>query len=293
MDKKRFDLQLFAEEGASAATDEAAAAAEPTAAGAEAVGQDQQPAQEQKASFNDLLKDEQYKREYDKRVEGAVRRRMRAADAKLAQMDPMFDVLAKKYGVGRGDDGKLDMQALMAAIMSDDGLLEEQAAEEGLTPEGMRKVMRAEQIERSMQAQRAEQENMRLFAAIQEEAEALKAVYPDFDLDAEIGDERFGSLLISLQRAGVDAPLRTAYEVAHRQELLQRAVNYTAAKARQDVAASVQSNLSRPREMGSSGAPAQSNFDPEKMTKKDYEAIKAKVSRGGRVSIEDLRLGRF
>lgn len=293
MDKKRFDLQLFAEEGASAATDEAAAAAEPTAAGAEAVGQDQQPAQEQKASFNDLLKDDQYKREYDKRVEGAVRRRMRAADAKFAQMDPMFDVLAKKYGVGRGDDGKLDMQALMAAIMSDDGLLEEQAAEEGLTPEGMRKVMRAEQIERSMQAQRAEQENMRLFAAIQEEAEALKAVYPDFDLDAEIGDERFGSLLISLQRAGVDAPLRTAYEVAHRQELLQRAVNYTAAKARQDVAASVQSNLSRPREMGSSGAPAQSNFDPEKMTKKDYEAIKAKVSRGGRVSIEDLRLGRF
>ena len=293
MDKKRFDLQLFAEEGASAATDEAAAAAEPTAAGAEAVGQDQQPAQEQKASFNDLLKDEQYKREYDKRVEGAVRRRMRAADAKFAQMDPMFDVLAKKYGVGRGDDGKLDMQALMAAVMSDDGLLEEQAAEEGLTPEGMRKVMRAEQIERSMQAQQAEQENMRLFAAIQEEAQALKAVYPDFDLDAEIGDERFGSLLISLQRAGVDAPLRTAYEVAHRQELLQRAVNYTAAKARQDVAASVQSNLSRPREMGSSGAPAQSNFDPEKMTKKDYEAIKAKVSRGGRVSIEDLRLGRF
>lgn len=293
MDKKRFDLQLFAEEGASAATDEAAAAAEPTAAGAEAVGQDQQPAQEQKASFNDLLKDDQYKREYDKRVEGAVRRRMRAADAKMAQMDPMFDVLAKKYGVGRGDDGKLDMQALMAAVMSDDGLLEEQAAEEGLTPEGMRKVMRAEQIERSMQAQQAEQENMRLFAAIQEEAEALKAVYPDFDLDAEIGDERFGSLLISLQRAGVDAPLRTAYEVAHRQELLQRAVNYTAAKARQDVAASVQSNLSRPREMGSSGAPAQSNFDPEKMTKKDYEAIKAKVSRGGRVSIEDLRLGRF
>lgn len=293
MDKKRFDLQLFAEEGASAATDEAAAAAEPTAAGAEAVGQDQQPAQEQKASFNDLLKDDQYKREYDKRVEGAVRRRMRAADAKLAQMDPMFDVLAKKYGIGRGDDGKLDMQALMAAVMSDDGLLEEQAAEEGLTPEGMRKVMRAEQIERSMQAQQAEQENMRLFAAIQEEAEALKAVYPDFDLDAEIGDERFGSLLISLQRAGVDAPLRTAYEVAHRQELLQRAVNYTAAKARQDVAASVQSNLSRPREMGSSGAPAQSNFDPEKMTKKDYEAIKAKVSRGGRVSIEDLRLGRF
>ena len=293
MDKKRFDLQLFAEEGASAATDEAAAAAEPTAAGAEAVGQDQQPAQEQKASFNDLLKDDQYKREYDKRVEGAVRRRMRAADAKFAQMDPMFDVLAKKYGVGRGDDGKLDMQALMAAVMSDDGLLEEQAAEEGLTPEGMRKVMRAEQIERSMQAQQAEQENMRLFAAIQEEAEALKAVYPDFDLDAEIGDERFGSLLISLQRAGVDAPLRTAYEVAHRQELLQRAVNYTAAKARQDVAASVQSNLSRPREMGSSGAPAQSNFDPEKMTKKDYEAIKAKVSRGGRVSIEDLKLGRF
>lgn len=293
MDKKRFDLQLFAEEGASAATDEAAAAAEPTAAGAEAVGQDQQPAQEQKASFNDLLKDDQYKREYDKRVEGAVRRRMRAADAKFAQMDPMFDVLAKKYGVGRGDDGKLDMQALMAAVMSDDGLLEEQAAEEGLTPEGMRKVMRAEQIERSMQAQQAEQENMRLFAAIQKEAEALKAVYPDFDLDAEIGDERFGSLLISLQRAGVDAPLRTAYEVAHRQELLQRAVNYTAAKARQDVAASVQSNLSRPREMGSSGAPAQSSFDPEKMTKKDYEAIKAKVSRGGRVSIEDLRLGRF
>lgn len=293
MDKKRFDLQLFAEEGASAATDEAAAAAEPTAAGAEAVGQDQQPAQEQKASFNDLLKDDQYKREYDKRVEGAVRRRMRAADAKFAQMDPMFDVLAKKYGIGRGDDGKLDMQALMAAVMSDDVLLEEQAAEEGLTPEGMRKVMRAEQIVRSMKAQQAEQENMRLFSAIQEEAEALKAVYPDFDLDAEIGDERFGSLLISLQRAGVDAPLRTAYEVAHRQELLQRAVNYTAAKARQDVAASVQSNLSRPREMGSSGAPAQSSFDPEKMTKKDYEAIKAKVSRGGRVSIEDLRLGRF
>lgn len=289
MEKKRFDLQMFAEEAGAEPAGETAA--EPTAAGAEAVGQAEQ--QEQKVSFAELMKDEEYKREYDKRVEGTVRRRMRAADAKLAKMDPMFDVLAKKYGIGRGDDGKLDMNALQAAIMGDDALLEEKAAEEGLTPEGMRRVMRADQIERSMRAQQEEQENMRRFEAIQAEANAVKAVYPEFDLETEIGNEQFGSLLVSLQKAGVASPLRTAYEVAHRQEIMERAVNYTAAKARQDVAASVQSNLSRPREMGSTPAAAQSKFDPSKMTKKEYEAIKAQVSRKGSVSLEDLRNGRF
>ncbi len=292
MDKKRFDLQMFAEEASVEPVGEAASA-EPTVAGAEEVGQEQQTPEQQKASFADLLKDEQYKKEYNKRVEGAIRRRMRAADAKLAKMDPMFDVLAKKYGIGRGDDGKLDMNALQSAIMSDDALLEEQAAEEGMTPDGMRKVMRADQIERSMRAQQEEQENMRMFEAIQEEANALKAVYPELDLDTEFGNEQFGSLLVSLQRAGVADPLRTAYEVAHRQEIMERAVKYTAAKVRQDVAASVQSNLSRPREMGSTPSAAQSKFDPSKMTRKEYEAIKARVSRGGRISLEELRLGKF
>ena len=291
MEKYLFNLQKFAEEGASAAPSEvtAAEAEEPM----EMVTTADQEQQEEKASFTDLLKDEQYKREYDKRVESAVRRRMRSAEAKKAQMDPMFDVLAKKYGVKRGEDGKLDMVALQDAIMRDDTLLEEQAAEEGLTPEGMRKVMRAEQIERSMQEQQEEMENMRRFEAVQEEAQMLKSVYPDFDLDEEIGNQQFAETLVALQRAGVAAPLRTAYEVAHRDELLQRAVSYTATKARQEVAASVQSNLSRPKEMGSSGAAAQSNFDPSKMTKEDYEAIKAQVSRRGRVSLEELRLGSF
>ena len=88
MDKKRFDLQLFAEEDAGAAADTAAmAAAETPETGAAEGGQAPQPEQEQKISFADLLKDDQYKREYDRRVEGAVRRRMRAADAKMAKMD--------------------------------------------------------------------------------------------------------------------------------------------------------------------------------------------------------------
>lgn len=77
------------------------------------------------------------------------------------------------------------------------------------------------------------------------ESEDIKKLYPDFDFRDELkNNSLFGKLLYS----GI--PLKTAYEVVHKDEILSGAMAYTAQKVREQVVKGIEAKGRRPSENG-------------------------------------------
>ena len=92
-------------------------------------------------------------------------------------------------------------------------------------------------LRQETQAQRQAQAGALL--RLQAEEGRIRQVYPDFDWKRELASPRFGRLVT----AGVDG--QTAYEIVHRQELLQAAMGYAAEKTRSEMARAIASGGSR------------------------------------------------
>lgn len=107
----------------------------------------------------------------------------------------------------------------------------------------------------------------RQLRAWNEQAEQVKARYPDFDLGREAQDRTFRSML----RAGV--PVRQAFEVVHMDELR--------AAAERAVTANIKAKGARPQE---NGAGASSGFtvkdDVSRLTPRDRAELAKRAARG-------------
>jgi hypothetical protein len=115
-----------------------------------------------------------------------------------------------------------------------------------------------------------------------QEAEALKSVYPDFDLDTELENDGFKKLL----RAGIDP--KTAFEVVHKDEIIPAAMQWAVQQTKAQVANAVAANAARPKENGvSSQSAATVKTDVSKMTGAEIRALKEQVlTRGVKVSLK-------
>ena len=278
--RKNWSLQLFAEETAAPAAE---TPAEDGGGNAPAAGSESTAPAETRATFEDLLADPAYKREYDKRVQSAVMGRMKKANAEREALYPMLSMLGTRYGIDASDPAKMDMEALSKAILADDTLLEQEAADRGIPTEALRQIKAAERETAQLRRQQQESENEQRFRALMEEGEKLKAVYPKFSLEEEMQNEQFGNLLVSLQRSGFSNALQTAYEAVHKEEIMGGAMQYAAQRTREQVSQSIQSNARRPRENGGSSGAAETKFDPRNMSDKQYADIRARVARGEKI----------
>ena len=111
---------------------------------------------------------------------------------------------------------------------------------------------------------------------LQAEEGRIRQVYPDFDWRREMASPRFGRLVT----AGVDG--RTAYEIAHRQELLKAAMGYAAAQARSQMARSIASGGGRAAEnRGDSRSVTRS--DPRGLTSRELADIRKRVQDGEKI----------
>ena len=127
-------------------------------------------------------------------------------------------------------------------------------------------------------AQQAQQQAAQRAAMVQrleaEEAQ-VKEVYPTFDLEKEAGNPEFAALL----KRGVS--MKQAFEVLHMDELMQGAMQYTAAKVQQTTARNIQARQARPDEgAAAKAAPVTAKTDVNKLTKADREKIAQEVMRG-------------
>ena len=300
------DLQLFAEgasggdggtgaEGATGATATAAVSqtkgvksnplanvvygkqAEETAPVAEVV---ENPTEDRNAKFEALIKGE-YKDLYDQRMQDTVQKRLKNTKEtvyKYNALTPTLEILAKKYGVDASN-----IEALNKAIEEDDSYFEEEALEKGISVEQLKEIRKMEKenadLKRQMEEQNRKENANKLYAQWMEQADKAKAVYPSFDLRAEMQNPQFVNLL----RSNVD--VRTAYEVIHKDEIIPAAMQFTAKAVEQKLTNKIIANGARPAENGNSSQGASvTKSDVSQLTKADRAEIARRVARGEKIS---------
>ena len=231
------------------------------------------------AKFEELIKGE-YKDLYDARVQDTIQRRLKGNEAtvqKFNALAPVLDLLADKYGVDAND-----VSALSKAIEDDETFYEDEALEKGLTVEQVKAIRKMErenaQLRAEMNAQRNHERANAQYAAWMQQAEQVKAIYPSFDLAAEIQNEQFRNLLQS------NVPVQTAYEVIHKDEIIPAAMHFTAQKVTEKVANAVRAGQRRPAEGAMASTTAvQTKSDVSQLTRADREEIARRVARGEKI----------
>ena len=299
-----FDIQLFGEgggdggtgggdAGAAPAGQTNAAPAQPTAGNKNPLadvrygkqeeaptGAGQVQTDDRSAQFDALIRGE-YKDLYEAKLQDTIQKRLKGNEAtvqKYNALAPVLDMLAGKYGVDASD-----AEALSKAIEEDETFYEDEALEKGLTVQqvkDIRKMQREnaalkQQMEQQKQQERADQ----IIAKWQADAESLKQIYPGFNLEEELQNDQFRSLLTS------NIDVRTAFEVCHKDEIISSAMQFTANKVQEKMANNIRAGRNRPAEgaMGSRSSVVVKS-DVSKLTRADREEIARRVARGERIT---------
>ena len=236
--------------------------------------------QAERKSFDELIKGD-YKKDFDERVHriiGAKTANIKSLQEEIDKFGPILDLVSRKYGV----DAK-NIDALTNALMNDESYYEQEALEKGMSVEQLKQMRRIERendtLRRTLERSRQENESARIYNEWMQQSEELKDIYPDFDFESEVRNEDFSSLL----RNGID--VRTAYEVIHKDEIIQGAMAVTARKVKEKVTNDIRANGKRATENGmSSQAGTVFKSDVNSLTKADREEIDRRVARGEKIS---------
>jgi hypothetical protein len=244
---------------------------------AEATTEEGNPPSEadRRKAYQELIRGE-YKDIHTDEVQKIINKRFKETktleESNAAQKE-VLELLASRYGV----DGN-NLELLKNAIENDDASWEAAALNANMDVDQYKRWTQLERqnkalLEQSEQRARLEQ-SQRQTAAWMAEAEALKATYPDFDLEAEVTDQRFQAML----KSGV--PMEQCYKVMHFDELQEASKKAT----EQALVQNIRAKGSRPIEQSSGGtASFEVRNDVSKFTKADRAEIARRVSRGDSV----------
>lgn len=254
------------------------------AEGSAPAGQKQEP---RVLTSSDALEDRQrrwreltsgeFKDLYDQEV-GRMASRSAQETAALREQagraQPVLDMLMDRYKITDGDMGKL-----LHAVENDSAYWSEAAEEAGMSVDQYKQFQRLQrQNAELMRAQRQRMGQERANAQLRvwnDQAEQLKTVYPSFDLNREVQNRDFLSML----KAGV--PVRQAYEVVHMDEIKAATASLQAKATEKAVTANIKAKGSRPQENGTG---ASSGFtvkdDVSRLTAKDRAEIAKRAMRG-------------
>lgn len=296
---KNWSLQMFGEGGEGAAAPAAdGAEGQQGATAANAAGQSAQgaPATGTGQTLDELLEaNPELKAAYERKLRGNLANRMKNANAERAQLQQqmeqqreqiqaIYETLGPRYGMDVSDPSRMDLQALGARLMADDAMLEQEAANRGMTVANLRALRQSEAAARRTQAMEAELRRRQEMMEIREEAAAMRDTYPGFDLDTEMQNPAFGNMLVLMRRAGYKNPVQSAYKAAHMDELMGGAMQYAVQRTKQQVSNAIQSGGQRPSENGAAAAAAQTRIDPARLTPEQRKDIRKRVMRGEKIT---------
>lgn len=282
------------------AHDQARTAAQPIAATAQPAQAPKQPQEAQrpasaetapaeetpedrKAKFKALLEGE-YKSEAQEWAQSTIKERLKGAkeaEAVLNKLQPALEALITKHGLESGD-----LDGLVKKITDDDSLYEDEALERGIPVETLKEMKALERQSKEYQRMQAENQQRQLmqahFQKLSEQANAAKQLYPGFDLRQELANPTFARL--THPSVGID--VRTAYEIAHRDEIQPRAMAAVAQQTQQKISASVQAGASRVSENGlkPSGGAVSLSDDPRNWSRAERQKIAERARRGERIT---------
>jgi hypothetical protein len=225
-------------------------------------------------SWEEIMKDP----EYNKEMQAVVRSRLKSeksAEEALGKMAPAIEVMARKYGL---DAKNMDYEALAKAINDDDAYYEDKALEMGVSVETAKKV---DQMERETERQKAveqrtlqEQKIQQHIVKLEEQGEALKKVFPNFDLRTELKNPTFARMT----SPNVGISVEDAYYAVHRNEIQTAGMQVTAQKTAEKISNAIQAGSRRPDELGaSSQAPSVSTFDYRNASREQRDALKKRI----------------
>lgn len=232
-----------------------------------------------KPSLAELLKDPEYRREMDTMLAQQTQAG-RNAQEQMQQLAPALDVLARQYQM---DPAALDYGALAQAIRDNDPSLEteaeELAMELGTSQEAaLRIVKQQREIDRYHQQEQQSLEQRMIqdhLYGLAQQGEAMKELFPDFDLGAEMRNPAFARMTAP----GVGIPVKDAYYAVHYEQLQQAqtaaAAQAAAQAATEKITNAVQAGSRRPVEAGASTqGPSLTTFNYAGATKEQREAFK-------------------
>lgn len=245
--------------------------------------------QEQKRmTFDEIVADE----EYNKQIQSIVSERVKkskaaqaAAEDKLSKLAPALELMARKYNL---DVENLDYEKLATAVSEDTAYYEQKAMEMGVSVETAKHIDQLERESarrREEDAKSAEEVAMRQhFQKLSEQAQQLKATFPNFDLMEELKNPAFARMTAP----NIGISVEDAYYAVHRAEIQQASMQVAARKTAENLSKTIQAGQNRPVENGTSAqAPSITTIDWRNANKNQREAqreaIRAAAARGERL----------
>lgn len=233
------------------------------------------------AEFEAMIKGD-YKEAYDKRVQDTIQKRLKGAketEERLTAMNPLLDLLSARYGVQADDTA-----GLIKALEADDAFFEQAATERNMDPKHYRRMLQLQSENTRLKQQNEQQIKQdqinKQYAIWEQQAEQVKNLYPNLDLNVESQNPQFRQLLF----AGID--VGTAYMAIHKDDVLAGAMQHTAKTVEQKLANKIAAGNNRPAENGASGQSAAIiKSDPSSWTKADRAEVRRRVARGERITL--------
>ena len=222
---------------------------------------------------------------YGRDVQSAIKDRFKNQQdigQQLSALEPMLKVLRDRAGVESNE-------ALIKTVMDDDSLYEEEASARGMTIPAYKEFMSMQQ--QLQETQQREEQSIREqqirehFGKLQQQAEAMRQMYPDFDLQAELQNPNF----LRLTSPEVGVSVEDAYYAIHHKELAPQMMAYGMQRAKEQMGQTLQAQRQRPAEgaMRNQGQPAaEVRLDPRNLTRKERAEIKRQIMLGKRVSFD-------
>jgi hypothetical protein len=233
-----------------------------------------QPTNEQgtteKLSYADLIKSDEYKEDHKAYMDKTIGDRLKkykGMEEDLGKHKAMLDTVALKYGVNPDDENFLE--SLAEKIEADDSYYENYAMEHDIDTTEARRIVtmerKAAQYDAEKEAQAKQEQVRQQIMVLRQNAEKTKSQFPQFDLEAEMQDERFRRLC-----AANNGDTTAAYMACHWNEILPATVQMASKKIQAQTAQAVASNKARPIENGlSSSAPSVVQQDFRNMNLQD------------------------
>lgn len=234
--------------------------------------------EEKRKAYDDLINGE-YKDFYTRDTQNLINRRFKETknlEKQVAESQPVIDMLMQRYGVK-------DISELQNALESDSAYWQEAADDAGMSVSQYMEFQKLQRENRALLQQQEmlanqERANQQL-AQWTMEAQALKGVYPQFDLEVESQNPDFIRLLQS------GTPMEHAYKVIHLNEILGNERMATAAYTEKQVMDNIQARGSRPSEAGlNSKNGITYKSDVSKFSGADVMEIARRVKRGEKIS---------
>ncbi len=218
-----------------------------------------------------------FKDQFTKKTQSIIDKRFKQTkllEEYKSRVSPVVSSLMEKYGVAEGEEEmlleKCGIQDAESGMDESDVLNDEASIEN--------ENVINEETEDHIETKNAERLRNRISGWLKESG-SIKETYPDFDLRNELRSSKlFSQLVLS------GAPLRAAYEIVHKDEILSGAMAYTADKVREQVVKNIETKGRRPLENGiSSESAVVTAVDVNALTSKDILKILKQVENGANI----------